>query len=348
MGQRNGGYALPVSPPPPRVKHPYLAIQRLCDTGHTCSHGAGIRNATQLPDQQNRRFVIADGLSWNSAEEKCKKLGVSICPAEKVCRKDDNDKLKKKDKLKTGGKGKKGRLQRQLCLGKKGFGGMMGMMFGKGKKGATKGKQGPDTLRDKTSVCNFKEEQDLLTRWLPVVDGNQHVWANIATCDIKTSMPGESEQGVVACCGSNQLGGGHQHVGLFAAVHPSVVIQKAEKKVQKQNAGSKKPTDDDWSKHEYIDKMRSSDPFLAHKQKGTKMKAMHDHVAEKASEHLGNATVAAVADGIKNLHNKIKSHVNNVVDALKSGSNSTAVGPISGDLSFPPPSLSLFASVSLN
>ena len=49
-------------------------------------------------------------------------------------------------------------------------------------------------------------------------------------------------------------------------------------------------TDDDWSKHEYIDKMRNSDPFLAHKKKGTKMKAVHDHVAEKATEHLGNAT----------------------------------------------------------
>jgi len=36
--------------------------------------------------------------------------------------------------------------------------------------------------------------------------------------------------------------------------------------------------------------MRNSDPFLAHKKKGTKMKAVHDHVAEKATEQLGNAT----------------------------------------------------------
>jgi hypothetical protein len=54
-------------------------------------------------------------------------------------------------------------------------------------------------------------------------------------------------------------------------------------------------TDDDWSKHEYIDKMRNSDPFLAHKKQGTKMKAVHHHVAEKASEHLSNATGMSAA-----------------------------------------------------
>merc|ERR1719197_1265118 len=59
------------------------------------------------------------------------------------------------------------------------------------------------------------------------------------------------------------------------------------------------------------------------------MKAVHHHVAEKASEHLGNATVSAVVDSVASIHNKIKTHVNNVVDALK-GSNSTAVGTISG------------------
>ena len=57
-------------------------------------------------------------------------------------------------------------------------------------------------------------------------------------------------------------------------------------------------TDDDWSKHEYIDKMRNSDPFLAHKKKGTKMKAVHDHVAEQATQHLGNATGATFAPAL--------------------------------------------------
>ena len=87
-----------------------------------------------------------------------------------------------------------------------------------------------------------------------------------------------------------------------------------------------------WSKHEYIDKMRNSDPFLAHKQQGTKMKAMHDHVAEKAEEHLGKDTVATVTNELANLHGKIKTHIGSVVDALKVGSNTTSIGKVSGAL----------------
>merc|ERR1712216_1088247 len=93
-----------------------------------------------------------------------------------------------------------------------------------------------------------------------------------------------------------------------------------------------------WSKHEYIDKMRNSDPFLAHKQQGTKMKAMHDHVAEKAEEHLGKDTVASVTSGLADLHGKIKTHIGSVVGALSVGSNTTSIGKVSGALRTSDPS----------
>jgi len=50
--------------------------------------------------------------------------------------------------------------------------------------------------------------------------------------------------------------------------------------------------------------------------------------------------VAAVVDGVTSIHNKIKTHVSKVVDALKSSSNSTAVGSISGALKTSDPSAS--------
>jgi hypothetical protein len=173
------------------------------------THALGLRNATALPDQQHRRFVIADGLGWSAAEDKCKALGVGLCPVAKVCLEKDA-KREKKDKLKTGGA--TSRLTQELCMGK-------GVQ-----SASSKTKQ-----KDFGSVCTNKERQDLLGRWLPVVDADRHVWANLKTCEIKTSSQGEKERGVVACCG------GGQHAGIFAAVHPPSVIQFAEKMVEKQN-----------------------------------------------------------------------------------------------------------------
>jgi hypothetical protein len=60
------------------------------------------------------------------------------------------------------------------------------------------------------------------------------VWANIKTCEVKPSVPGEKEEGVVACCGQGPMNLGH---GLFAAVHPSPVIQFAEKMVEQRKKG---------------------------------------------------------------------------------------------------------------
>ena len=173
------------------------------------THALGLRNATALPDQQHRRFVVANGLGWSAAEDKCKALGVGLCPVAKVCLEKDA-KREKKDKLKTGGA--TSRLTQELCMGK-------GVQ-----SASSKTKQ-----KDFGSVCTNKERQDLLGRWLPVVDADRHVWANLKTCEIKTSSPGEKERGVVACCG------GGQHAGIFAAVHPPSVIQFAEKMVEKQN-----------------------------------------------------------------------------------------------------------------
>ena len=48
--------------------------------------------------------------------------------------------------------------------------------------------------------------------------------------------------------------------------------------------------------------------------------------------------VSAVADGLASIHGKIKSHITNVVDALKSGSNSTTIGAVSGALRTSDPS----------
>lgn len=282
---------------------------------------AGLRNATALPDQQNRRFVIPSKgvVSWGAAEERCKALGVSICPASKVCQEKDK-KREQKDRLKTGGK--KSRLSRKLCRGAWGPAGL---------KAKVKAKKAPDAR----GVCKEAEEQALLSRWLPVLEGSSHAWVSIKTCETKPSMPDEQVEGVIACCGGDKK----KHQGMFAAVHPASVIQAAEKMVKQRKESGAKNTDD-WSKHEYIDKMRNSDPFLAHKKQGTKMKAVHHHVAEKASEHLGNATVAAVVDGVTSFHNKIKTHVNKVVDALKANSNSTAVGAVSGALKTSDPSAS--------
>jgi hypothetical protein len=223
-----------------------------------------------LPDQQNRRFVIPSKgvMSWGAAEERCKALGVSICPAEKVCQEKDK-KREKKDRLKTGGQ--KSRLSRKLCKG---------TLRDPDLAPAKKAKKVPDAR----GVCTGKEQQALLSRWLPVLEGSSHVWANVNTCETKPSTPDEQVEGVIACCASDRT----KYPGLFAAVHPSSVIQAAEKMVT-QRKGSGPKNDDGWSKHEYIDKMRNSDPFLAHKKQGTKMKAVHDHVAEKASEHLGYA-----------------------------------------------------------
>jgi len=275
------------------------------------SEMAGIRNATALPDQQNRRFVIANGLSWSTAEEKCTALGVHICAANQVCQEKDKKK-EMKDKLKTGGR--KSRLTKQLCKAKG-----WTPNWKKGKKKA--GHAG------KMSVCKHSEEADLANRWLPMADGNNHVWANIKTCETKPSVVGEKEQGVIACCGAHTGG-----LALFSAVHPPQILVAAAKVVKQRKDGKTGSKDDEWSKHEYIDKMRSSDPFLAHKQKGTKMKAMHDHVADKAPEYLGNATVTAMVDGVQNFHDKMKTHINSVVDALKAGSNSTQIGAVSGAL----------------
>ena len=194
------------------------------------SEMAGLRNATALPDQQNRRFVFANGISWSAADEKCKALGVSICKAPQVCREQDKKK-KNKDMLKTGknkNKNKKG-LLRQLCAGK----GAPGANKAKGKKGKAKGGGGGGLV----NVCSSSEQQDLKSRWVPLVDGASHVWANVDTCDIKTSVPGEKEQGVVACCGE---GGAWAHKGVFAAVHPAPVIQAASKMV-KQRKQAKVP-----------------------------------------------------------------------------------------------------------
>jgi hypothetical protein len=69
------------------------------------------------------------------------------------------------------------------------------------------------------------------------------------------------------------------------------------------------------------------------------MKAMHDHVTEKATESLGAEGVAAVSDGFANIHGKITSHISSVVDALKGG-NSTQVGRVSGALRTSDPSAS--------
>lgn len=42
--------------------------------------------------------------------------------------------------------------------------------------------------------------------------------------------------------------------------------------------------------------------------------------------------VAALTDGLKNVHGKIKQHIDSVVDAIKSRSNSTKLGAVSGAL----------------
>ena len=216
---------------------------------HACTH-ARIHTHTHThtyPDALHslglRRFVIpSNGVTWAVAEEKCKALGVSICPAKKVCHEKDK-KREKKDMLKTGGK--KSRLSKQLCKSKgAGAGGKM--------------RKVPDG-RVQRGVCKRAEEQDLLGRWLPLVEGTDRVWANIKTCEVKPSVPDEKVQGVIACCG------GGKHAGLFAAVHPASVIQAAEKMVKQRKENGSSKDEDDWSRHEYIDKMRNSDPFLAHK-----------------------------------------------------------------------------------
>ena len=42
--------------------------------------------------------------------------------------------------------------------------------------------------------------------------------------------------------------------------------------------------------------------------------------------------MAAATDALNSIHGKIKSHINKVVDALKTGSNSTKLGAVSGAL----------------
>jgi len=42
--------------------------------------------------------------------------------------------------------------------------------------------------------------------------------------------------------------------------------------------------------------------------------------------------VAALTDGLKNVHGQIKQHIDSVVDAIKSRSNSTKLGAVSGAL----------------
>lgn len=190
-------------------------------------------------------------------------------------------------------------------------------------------------------ACTRQEAKDLKTRWLPVTDGDSSVWVDIQNCDVKTVGASDEpqERGVVACCKDMGVWNSADAAGGFAQVHPPSVIQVAEKNIAARKDADNHDTTG-WSKHEYIDKMRNSDPFLAHKQKGTKMKAMHDHVADKATESLGAEGVAAMSDSIATIHGKIKSHISSVVDALKGGSNSTQVGRVSGALRTSDPSAS--------
>jgi len=176
----------------------------------------GIRNATSLPDQQHRRFVIINGLSWSVAQQKCAALGTSICPTSRVC-KEEHKKKEKKDALKTGGKNS--RLTNQLCRAK---GWTPNWKKSHAKKAGHAGKM---------SVCKHSEEADLANRWLPLVEGGNHVWANIKTCESKPSVEGEKEQGVVACCGGPKAG-----AGLFAAVHPPQILVAAVKSVKQRKA----------------------------------------------------------------------------------------------------------------
>ena len=278
---------------------------------------SAVSNATALPDQQRRRFVVANDLTWDSANKRCDQLGdgrLGICPVSQVCRA-ETAKQDKKSKLATGQR--MSRLTSMLCAGHTGF-----------KNNAGKSRA--------PIVCRKDEEQGLLTRWLPVVDGTSPVWVNIKTCDVKTAGPEEQLPGVVACCsrGKNMANSNVWNSGLnpFVAAHPPAVIQAAATQVKKQKMPGKDQDTTGWSKHEYIDKMRNSDPFLAHKQQGTKMKAMHDHVAEKAEEHLGKDTVASMTSGLADLHGKIKTHIGSVVGALSVGSNTTSIGKVSGAL----------------
>ena len=199
---------------------------------------AGRRNGTALADQQNRRFVLGTGLSWTAAEDKCKALGAGICKKQAVCRYEEQEK-RGNDMLKTGKKGgqkdKKGknpgmRRVKQLCAGK-GTDAALPVDAGKGnKKQRQKG-----GLKGLGSVCSENEKVELQSRWLPILDGGQHLWANVKTCDVKPSVPGEKEQAVVACCGTGAQSG--KGKGLFAAVHPPVVIQVAEEMVKQRKQG---------------------------------------------------------------------------------------------------------------
>ena len=199
---------------------------------------AGIRNATAVADQQSRRFVVSNGLSWTAAQQRCMALGVGICSKAAVCRPEERQKVGK-DMLKMGKMGKQGkqgkqgnqdtRRARQLCAGK----GTAAALQEQGKGNKKQRLKGG--LRGLGSVCSASEQAALESRWLPVLDAEHgQVWANIKTCEVKPSVPGEKEEGVVACCGQGPMNLGH---GLFAAVHPSPVIQFAEKMVEQRKKG---------------------------------------------------------------------------------------------------------------
>uniref|UniRef100_A0A6U5W7D2 Uncharacterized protein n=1 Tax=Guillardia theta TaxID=55529 RepID=A0A6U5W7D2_GUITH len=186
---------------------------------------AGIRNATALPEQLARKFLIRNNLVWKQAEDKCKSYGAEVCPLKNVCN------------------GKSPNAQRVLCTER-------------GRKRCTK-----------------KDERQLQSRWVPVKVEASKQWVSTDDCSAVEFPEDKKMRGVVACCGMMRGKGPYD----VLAVHLAPVVQE----VRKSGLGKRKYRPgqrDSWSQHEYVDKMRSNDPFLAHKQSGTKVKSFHEHV----------------------------------------------------------------------
>ncbi|EKX47782.1 hypothetical protein GUITHDRAFT_151964 [Guillardia theta CCMP2712] len=232
---------------------------------------AGIRNATALPEQLARKFLIRNNLVWKQAEDKCKSYGAEVCPLKNVCN------------------GKSPNAQRVLCTER-------------GRKRCTK-----------------KDERQLQSRWVPVKVEASKQWVSTDDCSAVEFPEDKKMRGVVACCGMMRGKGPYD----VLAVHLAPVVQE----VRKSGLGKRKYRPgqrDSWSQHEYVDKMRSNDPFLAHKQSGTKVKSFHEHVTDKAKEHLGTQTVNAISDKIADIHGQMKSGIGLLLNSFSPSANATS------------------------
>eukprot|EP00960_Hanusia_phi_P062500 765171-Hanusia_phi.AAC.2 len=235
---------------------------------------AGIRNATALPEQLARKFLIRNNLVWKQAEDKCKSYGAEVCPMKNVCKGKSPEyeplsAFECPDVL--------GSARKVLCTER-------------GRRRCSKKDEVCSSMRFPPPLTSLQRQ--LQSRWVPVkVDSSKQVsgsrelgqvvtcwqWVSMDDCSAVEFPEDKKMRGVIACCGKLRSKGARSGRCLrsYARVGSGHMREQSGLGKRKYKPGQ----GDSWSQHEYVDKMRSSDPFLAHKQSGTKVKSFHEHVA---------------------------------------------------------------------